>query len=177
MPTWPPCCKTSAVLRFLSIPSKTTPTCSSTLDAPYQSVRWSRMLRSLPRNGSKIRGRNSLALFDNRVMEPSRFPNPKSKPFGITSPINANTTLRFRLKKNIGSFLNDIRLRLMSLMCRIERIRPGFQPSIVSGLAAPGPCPGLTWGGALPLWIEVLNEIHGKPRARKCWATSEDCYD
>ena len=120
-PTWPPCCKISVALRFLSIPWKTTPTCFSTWPERFLSAKSSKMLKNPLPNGSRPKDRNSPHLHGNQDTVHLPFRNPMLKPSANTSPTNASTTTGKPFKRNIGHSCNAITLCSMNDTCGIDR--------------------------------------------------------
>jgi hypothetical protein len=107
-PTWPPFSKTSIAIRSSSTRSKTTSTFFSNSPAPCPSVRPLKTSKNPHPNGSRNKPRNFGPSHGNRATASSPFPNPTSKPFGNTSPINGNTTARRPSRTNTGSSSNGI---------------------------------------------------------------------
>ena len=148
--TWPQSCKISAAPRFLSIPSKTMPTCSSISPARSPSAKSLKTSKNPPPNGSKPGGRSSPDLPGRLDTVRLPFQNPTWNPSAPTSPTNANTTAGRRFKRNTAHFLSGTMSHSMSDTSGIERIGPGLQPSMFFHAGFPGRCPGLAWAGALP---------------------------
>jgi len=137
-PTWPPSCKISAALRFLSIPWKTTSTCFSTLPERYLSARSSKTLKNPRPNGSRPKDWNSPHLHGSRDTVHSPYPNPMWKPSANTSPTNANTIARKPSKKNTGHSSIATMYHSMNGMFGIEPV----QSANGATHASPGQRPG-----------------------------------
>ncbi len=143
MLTWPPCCRTLAVLPCSSIPSKTTFTSSLNWPAPSLSAQpWKMLKRRLP-NGSRRRAVNSPDSPGRQVMERLRCPNPTCPPYGNTSRTSRNIIGKNRFRRNTGRFWSDIGSPSMNGMFGID----------ATGWFAPSGPRALPWAGmALPRW-------------------------
>ena len=155
-PIWPPSCNTSAALRFLSIPWKTTPTCFSIWPERFLSARSSKTLKSHHRNGSKPKARNSSHLHGSPDTAHLPFQNPMLEPFANTSPTSAHTTTRKPFKRNTGHSSNAITLCSMNDTCGIDRrdiAHQGVAPQGVAHQAVAHQGVALRYlsAGALPL--------------------------
>ena len=124
-PTWRPSFKTSAAIRFSSIPWGTTCIFSSISHAPWPSAKPLRMLKNHPQNGSKPKVPGLAVSPGNRDTEHSPFPNPMWRRLGNTSPIRKSITGERHFKRNTESSWSDIRFHSMKNMFGID---PRFGP-------------------------------------------------